>query len=25
LKRFVEGEIVRWGGIVRDSGLVGSE
>jgi tripartite-type tricarboxylate transporter receptor subunit TctC len=25
LKRFVEAEIVRWGGIVRDSGLAGSE
>jgi putative tricarboxylic transport membrane protein len=25
LKRFVEGEIARWGGIVRDSGLAGSE
>jgi tripartite-type tricarboxylate transporter receptor subunit TctC len=25
LKRFVEAEIVRWGNIVRDSGLAGSE
>jgi tripartite-type tricarboxylate transporter receptor subunit TctC len=25
LKRFVEAEIARWGGIVRDSGLAGSE
>jgi tripartite-type tricarboxylate transporter receptor subunit TctC len=25
LKRFVESEIVRWGGIVRDSGLASSE
>ena len=25
LKRFVEGEIVRWGTVVREAGLLGSE